>query len=1674
MAHKFFSLFSDKSNPGEEPLSSVLQDRIAFLDEFPSVLLLIDGSGAVRYANRRAAELLGCNPGAVENLNISALGLTPEEVANLIAHPEEKLCKELVSKNLQTFVAGVKASVFADTAWALLVLEEVPHYQDVRADRQYFQSVVSHYPFAVTVQDKAGVCLFWNTKAESLFAHTKEYAVGKSIYAVLPSELGFALEHVDKEVLVSVQSRADILLPFKDRQSKARTVSITKVPVVGSDGNPRALLSVYEDVTARVSKEQELLQSRNLLRAVVDHIPLGLYTRTISGDMTFYNRQSQEVFNEQNPGNINEAHEKQTKQDVDYYVQREQDILKEGKRHDYPDEVYTDEQGNKKIIHMIKVPLKDAGPEPLILSIVEDVTARREQEREIFHANSFLKSILDNAPIALYARTKDGKMLLSNKKCEELFGVQSNEDFDAVGSLKHESKSQVASYVAREKDVLATGKVLDIPEEEYITSSGERRLVHLIKVPVRDMDGLPGFVITLAENITEKRQREAELSESKNLRQAILENAPIAIYAYSPGGELLFINKYAQDLFPDEDYSSKDEDYYRQREDNIFTEGKMVDIPEEWFTTAAGKRILFHLIKVPVFDDSGKPFMVLTIAEDITKRKAQEEELLDSKNFLQAVINNLPVALSVKDGEGRYILWNRKCEDLFGITSEDVIGKTCYRTDITREQAEFLNESDMRVFASRKEQNIPQELISTATEGVKIMHTVKTPVFKEDGTPSCLLSISEDITQKTRMEKQIREAGDKNTLLVENAREGILILEDYKVIYANRAVCNILGYASVEDITGRTLEELVAPDYHLFVKDKYDAVLNDAAESDKPVDASFLKANGSPVEAEFAAVAAKYLGRRIVLAFVRDVTSVNKVIRELKNDRERFRSAFFQNMVPTFILTHKGYISVMNEACRKMFNFTEADRNFYRNVYMRPAMTLEVRKALKAGQPAQMDYLFDFEKAKAKFPNRIKGEGCLPLRVSFVPINKRDTKEGVIEADCIVSVQVRPPSAPRMPAPPQPPACANPQAPKKLSLPNTEAYVRCGEKMEMLEFNDLFCSLCQLSAQELKNQPLATLFAASSQAALAEDIETLHANGSFENREYLLTLGGGLETVPVRVTAVQEEDGGCLLVLRNMAFHRQIMKILEERSSQLNALLEATDGVVFSVGLEKERLGKIQQTNKFLARMFGYTLDELAVMPFADLFKAPGTELDAETGRMLKSVGPELSALGRSSFMAWVYRKDGTSFRAEVTAVVLDAPEQNAALVVMRDLSNHFDVLAKESKEARELSSVRQALPGLYLKTDNNGRVLEVHSNLDYLDNTVAQTRFLDKLPAEYWNEDAAARALFAIKEALSINITSQFEFTEEFDGQRRFFEASVTPISGREEAVIWLKDVTDRQAHEAHIRELYRISNAKDVNLTDWLNHILDFGLRTFGCEVGFVARFSGARKDKISILYASKNDFNLERQMLFPVEDCLAEVLAGNVTVAEDLSSSDCRRCVHKEKDFASMLAAPLCVGGDVAGVLCFASRRPCEHLPAGTEELLGIMARLLAFRIELREAEKTIGETSQRLIRTLEYVDVPSVIIDPNNCITYANKAFVEHTTDKKDSIIGRGFFTDFIQHEGLSRQMFANAQQSGAGKAFQIKLDFLRSDGRYLETAWDVFCLQDTAGRVEGYALIASGK
>ncbi len=1676
MAH-FFSFLSGKK---QTALTALSPDMLAFLQQYPLALLLVDATGHITFANPSAVRLLRTEEAVLVSSYVDRFGLTMEKVRQMAqANPPKKIIIELVNDQAESVFVGAAASFLAATPFIMLTMESIPHFTQLTADNAFLRSVVDGNPCAVVVQNLAGKCVLWSNKAEALFGYKEADVLGQEVYPFLPKEMTASLQHLDEKIVTEQSSQAPVQLTYKNALGKELVLRVSKLFLSAKQGKDLRILTLFEDVTARHLYEQNLLQNRTLLRAVLDNVPLGLYTRDCDNQVTFYNRQSLKVLNEKNEENVSKAHAYQTRKDTERHHSREQEILREGKIKDYPEEEYTDSLGNKKILHLRKVPLMDAGPKPLVLSIVEDITDKLAQEKEIKRVNSLLTAIVQNAPIGLYARTPDGRMLLRNQQCADLFGTMPLQDMNKPRfALPHETPEQVSGFLEREHQVIRSGQPLYIPEESYMAGDGSTKLLRMIKVPVTGTQEEEKFVITLVEDITQRKAQEKDLLETKNFLQTLLDNVPVAIYARGADDKIMFVNQRAHELFPGENQDSQRlgnaPDFYDKREKSIFENGKVLDLPEEHYTTLTGQKILLHLTKAPVFDKDGKPFMVLTVAEDVTQKKAQERAIIDAKNFLQAIINNLPVSLSVKSYEGKYILWNKKSEELFGISASEVIGQTSYRTDLNNEQQEFVREGDLKVFDSQKEQNIAQELISTAKEGVKIMHTVKTPVFHEDGTPDCLIVVSEDITFKTRMEKQIREASEKNTLLVENAREGVLLAEDKKVMYANRALCHMLGYETLDELVGRPLAELASTGAQNQLQEKYDAVLAGASSSEDAIQLKLRKKDGKDIEVDFAAVASRYLGRRIVLCFVQDITMWNRNQRELVREREGYRQAFENCAVASFVLLSNGRISLMNEAARNLFGFKETDKTFYRHVYIRPGLSLAVRRHMQAGERAEMDYNFDFARAAEKFPGRIDATRAkLPLHLVFTPIHKEETQNGKL-GDYVVTLQVRgaKPQASASASPtrlwrkPLPPAAVMPvkAAQEMLVLPNSEPYVLCTADFTMRSCNDLFCELCQLSETELLGHPVQHIMDEESKTQFEADLRVLADTGTLSNRDYFINPASGLEKIAVRLTGIKEEGGKYLFVLRNRTVHLQLMKVLEERSAQLNALLESTNGIVFSVLLNRGRFGALDNISQRLAEKVGYSQDELAHMQLKDL-------LPTTKATVLTKAQKDLVKQGKVSLVEKVRCKDGTVFEAQLAMTALDLPGESAALVVLRDVETERADWARTSNEALELSSVRASLPGIYVKMDSNGKGLEVYSNLPYLNVQEAQALFLGKTPKQYWPKETAQRAVLTVKEALSMNVATGFELEWKLTDAMRYFEASVTPITGRDEVIVWLKDISQGHSHEAQVRELYHITSQPGLSITQQVDKILEFGLKVFRADVGFVLRFAGAEDHfETHLMYVTPNELNLQRQSAFPTEECLYNVTDGNVLLWPDLSVTSCKSCLHKQKGLGSMVAGPLLVGGKVMGGLCFASKAKRRSFDTGAEELMGLLARLLGMRIELRQTGKMLSEASRAFARTLEHVDKPAVMLDLDYEVSFVNQPMLDLVDKRESNLMGRDFFSEVVRNDDISKRMFHDAARDADGKTFPVTLELRTAKGNYKEHSFEVVPCKDDTGGIVSYALI----
>jgi PAS domain S-box-containing protein len=173
-------------------------------------------------------------------------------------------------------------------------------------------------------------------------------------------------------------------------------------------------------------------------------------------------------------------------------------------------------------------------------------------------------------------------------------------------------------------------------------------------------------------------------------------------------------------------------------------------------------------------DASGTLFAV---ARDITERRRIEETTRQTNQFLEAVLENIPHMVFVKDADAlAFVRFNRAGEALLGVPRSELLGKTDFDL-FPRSEAELFQAADRRTLGAGELVDIPEEWIETR-RGKRFLHTKKVPILDSAGKPLYLLGISEDVTERKAAEEErahlatiVRSSGDA---IISKSIEGVI------------------------------------------------------------------------------------------------------------------------------------------------------------------------------------------------------------------------------------------------------------------------------------------------------------------------------------------------------------------------------------------------------------------------------------------------------------------------------------------------------------------------------------------------------------------------------------------------------------------------------------------------------------------------------------------------------------------------------------------------------------------------------------------------------------------------------------------------------------------------------------------------------------------------------------
>jgi PAS domain S-box-containing protein/putative nucleotidyltransferase with HDIG domain len=161
-----------------------------------------------------------------------------------------------------------------------------------------------------------------------------------------------------------------------------------------------------------------------------------------------------------------------------------------------------------------------------------------------------------------------------------------------------------------------------------------------------------------------------------------------------------------------------------------------------------------------------------------------------------------------------------------------------------------------------------------------------------------ILGVTRDITERKRADEALRDSEEQYRLVVENAKESIIIVQDVKVVFVNSAAIGMIGY-SKEILTSKSFTDFIHPDDLNMVVDHH--IRRIKGEEVPPV-YSFrvIGQDGTVIWCELNAAVIQWKGKPATLNFLNNITERRKSEEELKQTLESLRKsigATIQTMV---------------------------------------------------------------------------------------------------------------------------------------------------------------------------------------------------------------------------------------------------------------------------------------------------------------------------------------------------------------------------------------------------------------------------------------------------------------------------------------------------------------------------------------------------------------------------------------------------------------------------------------------------------------------------------------------------------------------------------------------------------------------------------------------------------
>ena len=220
--------------------------------------------------------------------------------------------------------------------------------------------------------------------------------------------------------------------------------------------------------------------------------------------------------------------------------------------------------------------------------------------------------------------------------------------------------------------------------------------------------------------------------------------------------------------------------------------------------------------KKPTYEELKNRIQELENIENSLKRAG--EDLLESEGRCRAVVEDMPELICSFLPGGEITFVNKGYCEYFGQTFEELVG-TNFQSLIPESEKKFVMDNISELKVESPTQSHEHKVIAP-NGNIRWQSWTNRALFDDQGNTVEYLSIGTDITERKKVEEELRKSEKRYRQLVEAMNEGVGVADqDYNFTYVNDKFCEMLGY-SPDEIIDHPLIEFVHDDFKGLMKDQ--------------------------------------------------------------------------------------------------------------------------------------------------------------------------------------------------------------------------------------------------------------------------------------------------------------------------------------------------------------------------------------------------------------------------------------------------------------------------------------------------------------------------------------------------------------------------------------------------------------------------------------------------------------------------------------------------------------------------------------------------------------------------------------------------------------------------------------------------------------------------------------